>query len=75
MHRAVRAPFLALSLTAVMAVGVQANAGGVAAVPLNNGQETTDAKYGGSGSCGDQRQRPAATSACRSSRRSVARDW
>jgi hypothetical protein len=50
MHRAVRTLFLALSLTAVMAVGVQANSGGVAAVPLNNGQETTDAKFGGSGS-------------------------
>ena len=50
MHRAVRALFLGLSLSALMAAGVQANAGGVAAVPLNNGQETTDAKFGGSGS-------------------------
>ena len=49
MHRAWRALFLALSLSTVMAAGAQANAGGVAAVPLNNGQETTDAKYGGSG--------------------------
>ena len=50
MHRATRALFLALSLSALMVAGVQANAGGVAAVPLNNGQETTLAKYGGSGS-------------------------
>jgi hypothetical protein len=50
MHRATRALFLALSLSALMAVGATANTGGVAAVPLNNGQETTLAKYGGSGS-------------------------
>ncbi len=50
MNRAMRALVLALSVTAVMAVGVQANRGGVPAVPLNNGQETTDAKFGGSGS-------------------------
>lgn len=50
MHRAARAMFLALSVSAVLAAGVQANAGGVAAVPLNNGQETTDARWGGSGS-------------------------
>ena len=50
MHRATRALFLALSLSGLMTAGVQANAGGVSAVPLNNGQETTLAKYGGSGS-------------------------
>ena len=50
MHRAMRALLAALSLSALMAASVQANAGGVAAVPLNNGQETTDAKLGGSGS-------------------------
>jgi hypothetical protein len=50
MHRAVRATFLALSVSTMLAAGVQANAGGVAAVPLNNGQETTNAKWGGSGS-------------------------
>jgi hypothetical protein len=49
MNRAIRALVLALCVTAVMAAGVQANPGGVAAVPLNNGQETTDAKFGGSG--------------------------
>ena len=50
MNRALRALVLALSVTAVMAAGVSANRGGVSAVPLNNGQETTDAKFGGSGS-------------------------
>ena len=50
MRQALRALLIATSLTGLMAASVQANAGGVAAVPLNNGQETTDAKYGGSGS-------------------------
>jgi hypothetical protein len=49
MNRAIRAFVLALCVTAVMAAGVQANKGGASAVPLNNGQETTDAKFGGSG--------------------------
>ena len=50
MNRALRAVILALSLSTLMVAGVQANKGGVAAVPLNNGQETTDAKFGASGS-------------------------
>ena len=50
MRRAFRALFLALSLSTLLIAGVQANVGGAAAVPLNNGQETTDAKFGGSGS-------------------------
>ena len=50
MRRAFRALFLALSLSTLLTAGAQAGAGGVAAVPLNNGQETTDAKFGGSGS-------------------------
>jgi hypothetical protein len=33
-----------------MSATALANIGGAAAVPLNNGQETTDAKFGGSGS-------------------------
>jgi hypothetical protein len=40
---------LAVSVSALMTTAVSANAGGVSAVPLNNGQETTDAKFGASG--------------------------
>jgi hypothetical protein len=50
MNRAVRAMVLAVSVSALMTTAVSANAGGAAAVPLNNGQETTDAKFGASGS-------------------------
>jgi hypothetical protein len=50
MRRATRVILLAAIVSAVMAAPVAAGRGGVAAVPLNNGQETTDAKFGGSGS-------------------------
>lgn len=50
MRRAVRALVLAVAASALMSATALANAGGSPAVPLNNGQETTDAKYGGSGS-------------------------
>lgn len=50
MRRTARAIVLASAVTALLAAPVLAGAGGVAAVPLNNGQETTDAKFGGSGS-------------------------
>ena len=50
MRRATRALLLAMAITALMTATVVAGRGGVASVPLNNGQETTDAKFGGSGS-------------------------
>ena len=50
MRRAARALFLATAVSALMAAPAFAGPGGAAAVPLNNGQETTDAKFGGSGS-------------------------
>jgi hypothetical protein len=50
MRRAARALLLAATVSALMTAPVAANPGGVAAVPLTNGQETTDAKFGGSGS-------------------------
>jgi hypothetical protein len=50
MRRAARVILLAAIVSAVMAAPVAAGRGGVSAVPLNNGQETTDAKFGGSGS-------------------------
>ena len=50
MRRAARALLLAIAITALMTATAFANKGGVSAVPLNNGQETTDAKFGGSGS-------------------------
>ena len=46
MRRATRALLLAISVSALMTATVQAGPG---AIPLNNGQETTDAKFGGSG--------------------------
>lgn len=49
MTRAARPLFLALSLTAVMAGTVLGKAGGIAAIPLNNEQETTGATGGASG--------------------------
>ena len=49
MHRAARGILLAAAITALMTATVYAGQGGVASVPLNNGQETTDAKFGGSG--------------------------
>jgi hypothetical protein len=49
MHRAARALLFAMSVSGLMTASVQANSGGIAAIPLNNGQETTDAKFGGSG--------------------------
>jgi hypothetical protein len=49
MRRAPRAVLLATAITALMTATVYAGKGGVASVPLNNGQETTDAKFGGSG--------------------------
>ena len=50
MRRAARAIVLATAMSALMSATVLADSGGAAAVPLNNGQETTDAKFGGSGS-------------------------
>ena len=50
MRRAARVFLLAAAITALMTATVYAGRGGVASVPLNNGQETTDAKFGGSGS-------------------------
>jgi len=50
MRRAARALLLAATVSGLMTATVSANRGGVPAVPLNNGQETTDAKFGGSGS-------------------------
>ena len=50
MRRATRPILLAMAITALMTATVYAGKGGVASVPLNNGQETTDAKFGGSGS-------------------------
>ena len=50
MHRAARALLLAASVSVVVTAAAQAGSGGVAAIPLNNGQETTDARFGGSGS-------------------------
>ena len=46
MRRATRATLLAGTVSVLMAASIQA----APAVPLNNGQETTDAKFGGSGS-------------------------
>jgi hypothetical protein len=46
MRRAARAILLAMAVSGLMAATVQA----APAIPLNNGQETTDAKFGGSGS-------------------------
>ena len=50
MRRAARVFLLATAITALMTATVYAGKGGVASVPLNNGQETTDAKFGGTGS-------------------------
>jgi hypothetical protein len=50
MRRATRAILLAIAVSALMTATAFAGRGGVASVPLNNGQETTDAKFGGSGS-------------------------
>ena len=50
MRRAARALLLAAAVSGLMTATAAANRGGVAAVPLNNGQETTDARFGGSGS-------------------------
>ena len=50
MRRAARVFLLAAAITALMTATVYGGRGGVASVPLNNGQETTDAKFGGSGS-------------------------
>ena len=50
MRRAMRVFLLATAITALMTATVYAGRGGVPSVPLNNGQETTDAKFGGSGS-------------------------
>lgn len=50
MRRAARALVLATAVSGLMSATALAGAGGVPAVPLNNGQETTDAKFGGSGS-------------------------
>ena len=50
MRRTARAIVLAMAVSALMTATALADAGGTAAVPLNNGQETTDAKFGGSGS-------------------------
>lgn len=49
MNRAVRAVILAISVSAILAGVVIAKSGGVAAIPLNNEQETTGATGGGSG--------------------------
>ena len=49
MRRAPRALLLAASVSLLMTSAAYAGRGGVASVPLNNGQETTDAKFGGSG--------------------------
>lgn len=49
MKRAARALVLATAISALMSATALANAGRAPAVPLNNGQETTDAKFGGSG--------------------------
>ena len=49
MRRAARAILLAMAISALMTATAFASRGGVASVPLNNGQETTDAKFGGSG--------------------------
>jgi hypothetical protein len=49
MRRAARVFLLSMAITALMTATVFAGQGGVASVPLNNGQETTDAKFGGSG--------------------------
>ena len=50
MRRASRNSFLAFTVSAVMMGAFAAIAGAAPAIPLNNGQETTDAKFGGSGS-------------------------
>lgn len=50
MRRAARPLLLAATVSVLMTAPASAGPGGVAAVPLNNGQETTDAKFGGSGS-------------------------
>jgi hypothetical protein len=50
MRRTARALVLATAVSALISATALANVGGAAAVPLNNGQETTDAKFGGSGS-------------------------
>lgn len=50
MRQVVRAFLFTMAITALMTATVYAGRGGVASVPLNNGQETTDAKFGGSGS-------------------------
>jgi hypothetical protein len=49
MRRAARASLLAAAITALLTATAYAGKGGVASVPLNNGQETTDARFGGSG--------------------------
>ena len=50
MRRTARALVLAMAVSALISAPALAGPGGAAAVPLNNGQETTDAKFGGSGS-------------------------
>lgn len=49
MRRAMRALFLAATVTAVLTGTVLGKSGGVAAIPLNNEQETTGATGGASG--------------------------
>ena len=50
MNRAFRSLLLAMSVLMAMAATVQANAGGVAAIPLSSGQETGGVISDGSGS-------------------------
>jgi hypothetical protein len=49
MNRAARALVLAMSVSAIVASVAVGKAGGIPAIPLNNGQETTGATGGGSG--------------------------
>ncbi len=49
MNRVVRALALTISVSAILASVALGKAGGVAAIPLNNEQETTGATGGGSG--------------------------
>ena len=49
MHRATRAFALAIGVSVILAGVALGKAGGIPAIPLNNGQETTGATGGGSG--------------------------
>jgi CHRD domain len=49
MRRATRAILLTIAITALMTATAFAGQGGVSTVPLNNGQETTDARFGAGG--------------------------